>query len=148
MAPAHPAPLSVPSPTQPTPLVPARKTQTPAGLTKWVSTYPPKSASIALMNEVLVTLGITKWQLSLALGSGKHTYDWFSGERRPGAMYLSRIAKLLMMKVKGEWDPKIFKGDTFWPQWATPTEPVQPPRTVPFRDTRSKDSADKSTASI
>ena len=65
--------------------------------------YPRREAVEHLLNTLLEVTGITKYQLGKILGC-KHesqVFQWFSGYRRPGPLYLSRLCHVLLMG----WEP-------------------------------------------
>ena len=65
--------------------------------------YPQHHAVQHLLFTVLDVLDVTKYQLGKILGC-KHesqVFQWFSGYRRPGPLYLSRLCHVLLMG----WEP-------------------------------------------
>ncbi len=65
--------------------------------------YSSLSDSIASIQDTLTALNITAYRFTLLLGVRYQwqTMRWLSGERRMSARYLTRMNRLLLMKLEG-----------------------------------------------
>ena len=122
-------------PTKSAPVMAARQTTDVNGKPQWTSQYPTFAATIGILHDVLVTLGVTRYKFAQLVGNPRtqHVYDWFRGERRPSPMYLTRIVHLLILKQTGRLDMETFNPTAYWSRFAVPVDPVLPARVSRMR---------------
>ncbi len=68
------------------------------------SMYPSHEGVKLLLTKSIERLNVKPWSLAglLGLGDRGHVYKWISGERRPAAVYLSRLLYLILT-----WNPDL-----------------------------------------
>jgi hypothetical protein len=67
------------------------------------SAYASRAANIALLDDVLAHLSVTKYQLADLLGvkPKSNLYSWCAGRRRPSALMLVRMMMLIFWQAEG-----------------------------------------------